>query len=1061
MHSRRFAWPLLVGCLILSCVDLEACGNGGAVKSGATSFESDLPGAGLSGRASKGGDAGTGAIEAPNQDEASRIIAEADIIQVDGERLYALSRVAGLSVIDISRPEALRILGRYRDLPAEPFEMYLRQGVVFVMFSGWGQYALGADDNYAWVTTSKLLALDVADPTQMNVLGSFDVPGSISDSRIVGDILYVVSHEDAYCWGCEGDGRLTAILSLDVSDPRAPAKVDELKFADGNTSYGARSIAVTEQRMYVAGPDYGSDMPTGSTIQVVDISDAKGTMVQGAMVAVEGQISSRWQMDEYGGVLRVISQPPQWWNGQGTTAPLPSVQTFKVTSSSVIEPLGRTDIVLPMRETLRSVRFDGPRAYAITAEQKDPLFTIDLSDPAHPREVGELQLPGFVYYMEPRGDRLLGIGFDQGNPLGAIAVSLFDVKDLANPTELSRVNFGGSWASLPADQDRIQKVFRVLDDAGLILVPFSGWRDVNVNSGCKAGGYVGGVELIDLANDMLSARGAALGQGETRRALLHAGDLLTVSDERVQRFDITNRADPKLLSKVVLASNVYRAMQLADGAVVRFAYDSYSGAPVVDLVAAEDAGDPNTSYGEIDISSLIDSSSGCPTSLSFDGVFVNGSELDLLYRSYGSGLGKGDGETQGLLVVDARDPRSARIVSNTHWTNDGQWYTYSSFYAYGYYDYRQSALRTAHTVSMLESSSEFTGGRSIQKTRLRVLDVRDPSAVTQSTLALTNDESYSGLIADGETLYLSHFATSDTNAGRGRFYLDRVDVSDPRSPRRLEAINVPGQLVAYDHASGRVLTNELVRSVVRNTTYEACYARFAYAEFGSADMGSASGSSGSARSTGTASSPSDGGMAAASSDNGQSADSGTATSSEPLPLPKGTCTGYRQRLHLLRLLDGTAELEDTIALDESKQLLQWSAGDGVVFGTIGRVVAYGEGLLAPCRGACGGVVTPAQPVELWVLGGFSRGEFELGRIQVETQSNPWSGFWGVPPLYAYGKRALLLSQSEAAIIDASDPSQPKLERTLPLIASAQYVDLRDKTALLTLGAQGVQWLSLE
>jgi hypothetical protein len=56
---------------------------------------------------------------------------------------------------------------------------------------------------------------------------------------------------------------------------------------------------------------------------------------------------------------------------------------------------------------------------------------------------------------------------------------------------------------------------------------------------------------------------------------------------------------------------------------------------------------------------------------------------------------------------------------------------------------------------------------------------------------------------------------------------------------------------------------------------------------------------------------------------------------------------------------------------------------------------------------------------------------------------------------------LLIGQSDVAIIDASTPSAPTLVRTLPLVASAQYVDVRGDTALLTLGAQGVQWLSLE
>ena len=75
---------------------------------------------------------------------------------------------------------------------------------------------------------------------------------------------------------------------------------------------------------------------------------------------------------------------------------------------------------------------DGERAYAITFEQTDPLFTIDLSDPASPMQRGALEIPGFVYHMEPRGDRLIGLGFDQGNPDGAITVSLFDVSDEVN-----------------------------------------------------------------------------------------------------------------------------------------------------------------------------------------------------------------------------------------------------------------------------------------------------------------------------------------------------------------------------------------------------------------------------------------------------------------------------------------------------------------------------------------------------------------------------------------------------------------------------------------------------
>jgi hypothetical protein len=99
-------------------------------------------------------------------DSAERAIAEADIIQVQGDRLFALSRLAGLAVIDVSQPSALQLLGRYRELPGEPFEMYLRGDMALVMFTGWGQYEKLDSGVYQYVTTSKLLSLDVSNPSE-------------------------------------------------------------------------------------------------------------------------------------------------------------------------------------------------------------------------------------------------------------------------------------------------------------------------------------------------------------------------------------------------------------------------------------------------------------------------------------------------------------------------------------------------------------------------------------------------------------------------------------------------------------------------------------------------------------------------------------------------------------------------------------------------------------------------------------------------------------------------------------------------------------------------------
>lgn len=1028
-----------------------ACGPVAGSGPGQTSFESDL----LDAQGPTRGAAGAAAVAAPTdsngQDSsnaaeagsgaAERAISEADIVQVRGDRLYALSKISGLAVIDVSQPNALKLLGRYRELPATPFEMYLQGDVALVMFSGWGEYVKDGDA-YKWVTTSKLLALDVSDASKISALGSFDIPGVISDSRIVGDILYVVSRQDGYCWSCIQNRQLTAITSLRISDPHNVTKVDELDYDDGNVGWGPRSVTVTPQRMYVSGPMYGAPEPTESIVQVVDISDPAGDLVEGASVHVTGQVQSRWQMDEYQGVLRVVSQP--WiWGAQDTR---PAVQTFRVEASDKVTPLGHTEIQLPRSETLRSVRFDGPRAYAITALQTDPLFTLDLSDPHKPRQMGQLELPGFVSYMEPRGDRLLGLGFDQSNPAGAIAVSLFDVKDLSAPKLLSRVSFGGSWGSLPEDQDRLHKVFRVLDDAGLILVPFSGWAGKEQEK-CGFLRFSGGVQLIDFQGDELHARGAAPSVDETRRALLVKDKLISVSDQRVQAFDIADRDKPAQLSQIVLSRNIRSALSLDNDVVARFALDNRAS---VDFVAKRDAGDANSSLAELALSdALLSDAASCNPGLDLFATFAHGSQLELLYSGfiYSEDL-TSNYQQQGIAIIDVSKSDHPAVLSKLSWADaDVSWSPYSAYYRYGYYGNVSAAVRTSSTISLLESAWVPSGKGDIytEKTRLRVIDLRDPEHPKTTVLPLeaADDVQYSGLLADGDTVMTSHFEKTNSDGTRGRFYLDRFDLSDPGAPVALPKVNVPGALVSFDASSGRAITSEQVR-VVADLTYDACTTRFASADWTSSQLSTGAGSA-VVMSGGTGGGP--------------------ATDAPIVQQPTGKCVGYQQRLHLVHVSANLATLEDTFALKDAQQVFSSSLGDGVLFASLGR-----GGYLAPrafvsegpCFGACG-PGAPAQPTELLVLGGFASGKMTVGHLQVDDSraADTWWGSWGTPNVYASGTRALLVGQSDVAIIDGSDPALPTITKRVPLIGSAQSVDVHADQALLALGAQGLQWIDLE
>ncbi len=468
----------------------------------------------------------------------ARAIVEADIIQLDGGRLFAMSLSGTLSVVDVSQPAHLALLGQ-TTFAGRPFEMYRR-----------GNYLL-AMVNDAAGGSAAVSVLDVHDAKHLVPLGSLEVPGEIADSRLVGDVLYLATYENAGCHHCSSRPR-TLVTSFDAADPTALKQVDQQVFQsnapDGyNLPWGMhwkRSIVVTGERLYLGGhgdiapESYDYDAPDEGIIDVLDITDPKGHLVRGARLVVAGAILSRWQIDEKDGVLRVVSQRGAGRTGNGIG--MPRIDTYRVDSSQSFAPLGHASLSLPRQEGLRTVRFDGDRAYAITYNQTDPLFTIDLSNPAAPSQRGELFMPGFMYYLEPHGDRLVGLGIDRADPGGSLNVSLFDVKNLAKPRLLSRVPFGTPrvWedyeilnAEVAEDQDRIQKAFRVLDD-GLVAIPFSSLSDPScANSG-------GGVQLVAWENDALQKRALLPLPGNPRRALEHGGELLALSDSHVRSFSL-------------------------------------------------------------------------------------------------------------------------------------------------------------------------------------------------------------------------------------------------------------------------------------------------------------------------------------------------------------------------------------------------------------------------------------------------------------------------------------------------------------------------------------------
>jgi uncharacterized secreted protein with C-terminal beta-propeller domain len=1013
--SSLLVWLSCLAFGVIACdsnVDSTRAGNG--------VFESDAPGTSANGSGEKGttADASSGAggsyaatpttnASGTSDGGAARAIEEADIIKIEGTRLYALSQYGGLSVIDIATRDQMRLLGR-KKVQAQPFEMYVRDQVVFALYNGYGEYIKGDNEGeWRWVTTSYVMAFDTSNPSQPTTIGRFSIPGTIQDSRIVGNAMYVVGFESNSCWGC-AEGQHTTVISLDVSTPGAIRKIDQRSYADDTTTAYSwkRSISVTDQRMYIAGPEYGTNGPEGSVIQVVDISDPTGILVDGVTVTAAGKIDSRWQMDETDGVLRVISQPGDW-----RPSDPPRIQTFTVASAQSVTKLANVAMVVPANESLRSVRFDGSRGYAITAVQTDPLFTIDLSNPAQPKQVGELVMPGWLYYLEPRGDRVVALGFDQGNSAGALTVSLFDVSNLTAPTMLDRVNFGGDWAWAVEDQDRIHKAFQVLDASNLVLMPFSGYSYNSTNCYSR---YQSGVQLIDWVGDTLKLQGVAPAVGQARRGFLHDSRLFTVSDERVETFDISERSKPTITNSLKLTEKVTRTID-AGTAVVKIGEDWYQNTVSVDTttLAAVESPDSN---GHIDVGI---GQQNCNSWSNLGQVLANNGKVYLLVDQYDYGDATSKYTTR-LVTVDVTNPTLPRVLGEA--TLDfGQgwqyWYNYALVGAGSSAAMVGDAIAAMGREEIYEPTANGTNNWIGTKSKIYVIDPKNPNKPGVKVVELPVSLGTTGLLPSGTTVGLGHYLQSATNPDRVRFYLDRLDLSDPSNPVLAAGVNVPGSPVAFDAGKSNVVTVDYRTILTDDVTSDWCRTTYKYSGFEYKNNDYSTGA-------------------------------------------LGTCHAIQETIYLVALGASQATVIGSKPLKVGEQISNVAVGDDRVFLTQGAGYGYYGGTTVDCMD-CGGYAyysVEQTELPLVVVSGLSSSEFRIGTITLNG-----GDYWSYAPMVSSGQRVLLSTgwQGKLAVVDGGNAAKPVLVREAEVLGTTQSLTAINGVGIASLYYDGVQTIRID
>lgn len=186
---------------------------------------------------------------------------------------------------------------------------------------------------------------------------------------------------------------------------------------------------------------------------------------------VSGSILNQFSMDEYDGYFRLATTRNSSWSKY-------SENTNSYNNVYILEDdmqiAGKIKNIAP-GESIYSVRFLKDKAYVVTFEKTDPLFSIDLEDPYQPKVLGELKVDGFSNYLHPYGDdKLIGLGRDtELSSSGQVTIkglklSLFDVSGDV-PLELDSYVIGNQGSESIALYDH--RAFLFSGNKNILVVP--------------------------------------------------------------------------------------------------------------------------------------------------------------------------------------------------------------------------------------------------------------------------------------------------------------------------------------------------------------------------------------------------------------------------------------------------------------------------------------------------------------------------------------------------------------------------------------------------------------
>ncbi len=294
----------------------------------------------------------------------------------------------------------------------QSWELFLSKDCKTVTVLAGGAPVHEKDENRSIPSVVTLYSLDVTNPTTIRIKNKVTVSGDYMTARIVDDELLLITRYETYRQ-IDYSNVSTFVPSIDLGNGMECISADDIYVPDtlSNGYYtvickfdqetlallGKKALLSFYEEAYItmdtiyATRNYQEKKDNAylSYTEIVAVPyDEEKLEIQGS-TSVEGEVRDRFSMDEYGGMLRVVTMTrvsEERRNGWTVSLNLVWDKTnanLYVIDLSTWETVATVEHFAPAGETVQSVRFDKENAYVCTVMKptlSDPVFFFDLSD---------------------------------------------------------------------------------------------------------------------------------------------------------------------------------------------------------------------------------------------------------------------------------------------------------------------------------------------------------------------------------------------------------------------------------------------------------------------------------------------------------------------------------------------------------------------------------------------------------------------------------------------------------------------------------------------------------